>query len=85
MILPIEDKSLKQRMKRMIQDRLIKYASRLRFPRLLALAAAVFVADLIVPYVVPFADEILLGLITLLLAMLKSETRDSNQVTSRNP
>jgi len=47
------------------------YASRHRFPKLLALAAAVFIVDLILPDVIPFADEILLGLITLLLAMLK--------------
>ena len=57
--------------KRIIQDRLMRYASRLRFPKLLALAAAVFGVDLILPDVIPFADEILLGLITLLLAMLK--------------
>ena len=59
------------KLKRMIQDRLLQFASRLRFPKLLALAAAVFVADLIFPDVIPFVDEILLGLITLLLAMLK--------------
>ena len=59
------------KLKRRIQDRLLQYASRLRFPKLLALAAAVFVADVIFPDVIPFADEILLGLITLLLAMLK--------------
>ena len=61
------------KLKRMIQDRLTQYASRLRFPRLLALAAVVFVVDLILPDVIPFADEILLGLITLLLAMLKKQ------------
>jgi hypothetical protein len=55
----------------MIQDRLIQYASRLRFPKLLALAAFVFVVDLILPDVIPFADEILLGLVTLLLGTLK--------------
>jgi hypothetical protein len=35
------------------------------------LAAVVFVVDLILPDVIPFADEILLGLITLLLGTLK--------------
>ncbi len=59
------------KLKRRIQDRLLRYASRLRFPKLLTLAAAVFVADLIFPDVIPFVDEILFGLITLLLAMLK--------------
>jgi hypothetical protein len=57
--------------KRIIQDWFMRYASRLRFPKLLVLAAVVFGVDLILPDVIPFADEILLGLITLLLAMLK--------------
>lgn len=45
---------------------------RLRYPRLLALTGALFVADLFVPDLVPFADEILLGLGTLLLARLRT-------------
>jgi len=61
------------RLKGRIQDRLIQYASQLRFPKLLALVAVVFVLDLIFPDVIPFADEILLGLITLLLALLKKQ------------
>ncbi len=65
------------KLKRMIQDRLILYASRLRFPKLLLLAGVVFVIDLIFPDVIPFADEILLGLITLLLAMLKRPNQKS--------
>jgi hypothetical protein len=59
------------KLKRMIQDRLIQYVSRLRFPKLLALTALVFVLDLILPDAIPFADEILLGLMTLLLGTLK--------------
>ena len=66
------------KLKRMIQDRLIQYASRLRFPKLLALTAAVFVLDLIIPDVIPFADEILLGLLTLLLGTLKKRNRGDN-------
>lgn len=54
-----------------IQNRLMRYASSLRFPRLLAVTAALFVMDLLVPDPMPFADEILLGLISLLLASLK--------------
>lgn len=48
-----------------------EYASRLRFPRLFMLTAALFVVDLLVPDVVPFADEIMLGLLTALLASFK--------------
>ena len=47
---------------------LLAYAARLRFPTLFLIAAGLFVVDLIVPDVVPFADEILLGLGTLLLS-----------------
>jgi hypothetical protein len=54
-----------------IQNRLMRYASNLRFPRLLAITTGLFVIDLFVPDVVPFVDEILLGLISLLLASLK--------------
>jgi len=46
-------------------------AGRWRYPRLLILTALVFVADLILPDVIPFADEILLGLSTVLLGSLK--------------
>ena len=50
---------------------LLAYATRLRFPTLFLVAMALFVVDLIVPDVVPFADEILLGLGTLLLSSWK--------------
>jgi hypothetical protein len=49
------------------------YASRLRFPRLFLLTATLFVVDLLIPDVVPFADEILLALVTALLASLKKQ------------
>jgi hypothetical protein len=50
---------------------LTRYAARLRFPRLLALTATLFLVDLVVPDAIPFIDEILLGLGTLVLANLK--------------
>lgn len=43
----------------------------LRFPVLAALTALLFVATLLVPDPLPFADELLLGLLTLLLATWK--------------
>lgn len=49
----------------------MRYLGRLRFPYLVAITGTLFVIDLIVPDFIPFADELLLGLITLLLAMLK--------------
>jgi hypothetical protein len=56
---------------RMIRDRLLQYAARLRYPKLLVLVLVLFIVDLIVPDFIPFADEILLGLIFLPLAGLK--------------
>jgi len=41
---------------------------RLSYPRLFVLTAALFALSLLVPDPLPFVDELLLGLITLLLA-----------------
>jgi hypothetical protein len=49
----------------------VRYVSGLRFPYLLALTAGLFVIDFFVPDVIPYADEILLGLATIILARLK--------------
>ena len=57
------------------RDRLMRYASTLRFPKLLAITAALFVLDLIFPDMVPFVDEILLGLISLLFASLRNKPK----------
>jgi hypothetical protein len=50
---------------------LLSWARRLRYPTLFKITALLFAVDLVVPDVVPFADEILLGLGTLLLANWK--------------
>ena len=49
----------------------IGYLSRLRFPRLALLTGALFLIDLVVPDFIPFADELLLALATLLLTRWK--------------
>lgn len=56
-----------------------RFAARLRYPQLVAIMASLFVLDLVIPDVIPFADEVLLGLGTLLLASLK------RRHTERNP
>ena len=43
--------------------------SRLKFPQLLAVTAGLFLLDLLIPDLIPFADEILLGLATALFAL----------------
>lgn len=46
--------------------------TKLRYPWLLAITVALFAVDLVVPDVVPFVDEILLGLGTVVLARLRT-------------
>ena len=55
----------------LVRKRLTSYVSNLRFPKLLVLTALIFAADLIVPDAIPFVDEMLLGLVTALLATMK--------------
>ena len=55
----------------LLQKRLAEYVSSLRFPWLLALTAAIFGVDLFLPDAIPLVDEILLGLVTTLLATMK--------------
>jgi len=50
---------------------ILGYLQRLRFPWLFALTAILFLFDLVVPDVVPFADEVLLGLLATLLGLLR--------------
>ena len=49
----------------------LRFFGKLSYPRLFALSAALFALDVVVPDFVPFADELLLGLGTLLLANWK--------------
>lgn len=61
-------------MKRLLLAPFLRWAGRLRHPTLLKLTAALFAVTLVLPDPIPFIDEILLGLTTLLLASWK--TRD---------
>jgi hypothetical protein len=53
---------------RLIAPLIARYAGRLRFPQLFVLTAALFLIDVAVPDFLPFVDEILLALATILLA-----------------
>ena len=55
---------------------LLRWAEGLRFPRLAMVAAGLFIADVLLPDFIPFIDEILLGLGTLLLANIKRRKQD---------
>jgi hypothetical protein len=58
-------------MRNLILAPLLAYLAKLRFPVLFAVAAILFVLDFFIPDVIPFADEILLGLGALLLGNLR--------------
>jgi hypothetical protein len=47
------------------------YFGRLRYPVLLTLTAGAFLLDLFIPDLLPFADEVLLGLLTAVFASLR--------------
>ncbi len=48
-----------------------EFAERLRFPQLFTVVLVIFLVDLVVPDMIPFLDEILFGLLTVLLGSLK--------------
>lgn len=48
-----------------------RLTSRLRFPQLFLLTGGLFLLDLLIPDLIPFADEILLGLLTVVLGSLQ--------------
>jgi hypothetical protein len=49
----------------------LRWLGGLRFPQLFLVFAGLFAIDFVVPDLIPFVDEILLGLATLLLASLR--------------
>ena len=57
---------------------LLGFLSRLRYPTLFKLTALLFAVDLVVPDVIPFADELLLALGTLLLGNLRKRRDDAD-------
>lgn len=52
---------------------LTRFFEGLRYPWLFAIAAGLFLADLFIPDLLPLADEILLAVVTVLLASRKAE------------
>ena len=64
-------------MRKLIIAPLIAYLARLRFPVLFAIAAVLFILDFFIPDVIPFVDEILLGLGAALLGSWKKR-KDPN-------
>ncbi len=62
-----------------------RFAGRLRFPQLFTITLILFVVDLIIPDMIPFADELLLGLATLLLGSWKKQRETKPEPESTGP
>ena len=56
---------------------LLAFTARLRFPQLFLLTGALFLLDLVIPDVIPLADELLLGLVTALFASIRKKKPDA--------
>ncbi len=69
-------------MSRPVQKASQTLLQRLRFPQLFILFGALFVADLFIPDFVPFIDEIMLGVLTVMTAMWKKERSDTGDGAS---
>jgi len=52
---------------------LTTFFARLRYPYLFAIAAGLFLTDLLIPDLLPLADEVLLAVVTVMLASRKVE------------
>jgi hypothetical protein len=57
----------------------VRWASRLRFPYLFLLTAALFVLNLFVPDALPMADELIMGLVAVLLGSLRKRSSGDEQ------
>lgn len=55
----------------MLRKWIVEFASNLRYPTLVGIFGVLFLLDLFIPDFIPFVDEILLGLLTVLMGTLK--------------
>ncbi len=60
----------------------VRWSSSLRFPYLFVLTLALFILNLFVPDAVPFADEIIMGMVAALLASVKKKPEDVNSTSN---
>lgn len=69
----------------MIGQLVTRFAAGLRFPALFALVAGLFLLDVMVPDLVPFVDEVLLALGTLLVGSLRKRGSDLPAASAAEP
>lgn len=60
------------------------FAGRLRFPQLFLLTAGLFLLDLVIPDLIPFIDEVLLGLLTMLFGMWRRESETATKPPTKD-
>lgn len=53
---------------------LVRWTSRLRFPYLFILTSLLFICNLFIPDIVPFADELIMGMVAALFGSLKKRS-----------
>lgn len=56
-----------------------RYGQRLRYPHLFLIAGLCFVLDFVLPDGLPFLDELLLGLVTLVLGLWRRQGPDRSE------
>ena len=58
----------------------LAYANRLKYKHLFFIIAGLFLLDLVIPDMIPMVDEIILGLLAILLANLKQDKPQEEEV-----
>ncbi len=64
---------------------ILRIAPRLRFPQLFALTLGLFLLDLVIPDLIPFVDELILGLAALLLGSWKAGKEEQQEAQNEPP
>jgi hypothetical protein len=67
-----------------IVGRFVDMVGRLRHPWIFAITGALFLVDLVIPDLIPFIDEMLLGLATVLLAMWRKRKDDAGRADANH-
>ncbi|MEL1264181.1 DUF6116 family protein [Pseudoxanthomonas putridarboris] len=64
---------------------ILNWAQKLRYPTLFKITAALFLLSVVIPDPIPFVEEILFGLGTLLLANWKRRKTDDTVIEQTDP
>lgn len=72
-------------MSRPVQKASQTLLQKMRFPQLFLLFGALFVADLFIPDFIPFIDEIMLGVLTVMTAMWQKDRGEAEDLEAKPP